>query len=69
MTEHQERADRLEHEADQLEERSERLGDEISGAREHWSQKKADERVPGTPPVPKDSDDQGDGEREPWPDE
>jgi hypothetical protein len=71
MTEHPKQADSLEREADDMAERSERLGGQISDAREDWERKVADEKVPGTPPAPKGSDDE-DGpseEREPWPDE
>jgi hypothetical protein len=42
MTEHE-----MEREADEMEERSERLEDEISDAREDWEHKKADSSVPG----------------------
>ena len=70
MTEHQEQADRLEREADDMEQRSERLESEISGARADWERKVADESVPGTPPAPKRADDEGESDdREPWPDE
>jgi hypothetical protein len=71
-----------EKQADELEERSERLGEEIADVREDWERKKADDSVPGAqnpetglPPeanvttqgdVPPESP--GD-EREPWPDE
>jgi predicted nucleic acid-binding Zn-ribbon protein len=47
MSEHEEQADRLEHEADQMEERSEHLEAEISGLREDWERKKRDGSVPG----------------------
>jgi hypothetical protein len=36
-----------ERDADEMEERSERLEDEISDAREDWERKKADSGVPG----------------------
>jgi hypothetical protein len=36
-----------EREADEMEERSERLEDEISDAREDWERKKSDSSVPG----------------------
>jgi hypothetical protein len=36
-----------EREVDEMEERSERLEDEISDAREDWERKKADSSVPG----------------------
>ncbi|MDA0171059.1 hypothetical protein OJ998_18285 [Solirubrobacter taibaiensis] len=68
MSEHQERADRLDDEAEQMQQRSSELGEEIADAREDWKNKVADENVPGTPPAPKDSDDDQD-ELAPWPDE
>ena len=36
MSEYQDKADRLEREADEFDERSERLGEEISEVREDW---------------------------------
>ncbi len=50
MTEHDERARKLEDEASDMEERSARLEDEISDARDDWESKKADPSVPGAPP-------------------
>ena len=47
MTEHEERADELEHELGDMEERSERLEDDVSDAREDWERKKRDPSVPG----------------------
>ena len=53
MTEHEDReaheakADELERELDDMEERSERLGGDIEGAGEDWEQRKGDESVPG----------------------
>ena len=47
MTEHEQHADRLAAEADDLQERSERLGQEISDTREDWERKQTDEAVPG----------------------
>jgi predicted nucleic acid-binding Zn-ribbon protein len=47
MSEHDERADELEHEADEMEERADRLEDEIGDVRQDWERKKADSRVPG----------------------
>jgi hypothetical protein len=71
-----------EREADEMEERSKRLGDEIADVREDWERKKADDSVPGAqnpetglPPeanVTTQGDDPPDSpgdEREPWPDE
>jgi chromosome segregation ATPase len=65
MSEHQERAERLEREAEDMEKRSKRLGEDISDAREDWERKRDDESVPGTPPPRKETAE----EREPWPDE
>jgi hypothetical protein len=36
-----------EREADELQERSDKLGDEIADVREDWERKKADDSVPG----------------------
>ena len=84
MTEHEKQASRLERDADELEERSKRLGDEISDVRENWEAMRRDESVPGAPApesgLPPEAnyttsgdqppqDGEGDGEREPWPDE
>ena len=81
MSEHQEQADRMEREAREMEERSARLGDEISGAREDWEAMRRDESVPGAPSPESglppeanvttsgDEPPQDDPEREPWPDE
>ena len=46
-TPHRRQADELERDLDEMEERSERLEDEISGARKDWEQKQADPSVPG----------------------
>ena len=83
MSEHQERADDLEAEADQLEKRNEHLGEEISDLKENWEAMRRDESVPGAPAPesglppeanyttsgdqPPQDDDQD--ERAPWPDE
>lgn len=47
MTEHQEQADRAERDLDELQHESDRLGAQISGARQDWERKKADPSVPG----------------------
>jgi hypothetical protein len=70
----------FEREADELEERSERLGEQIADTREEWKRKQADPGVPGAqdpetglPPeanVTTSGDEPPDApEREPWPDE
>jgi hypothetical protein len=83
MSEHHERADQLEREADDMARRSERLGEAISDTREDWERKKADDSVPGAqnpetglPPeanVTTQGDEPpeapGNDERAPWPDE
>lgn len=45
--EHRKLADDLEHEADAMQEASDRLGDEVSGVRQDWERKQADPSVPG----------------------
>ena len=81
MSEHQERADRLEAEADQLEQRNEDLGEDISDLKENWEAMRRDDSVPGAPAPESglppeanvttsgDEPPQDDPEREPWPDE
>lgn len=56
MTEHERDHERLEREADDMQEQSERLGDEISGAREDWESKQRDSRVPGATGGPDDAE-------------
>src|SRR5437899_2526554 len=46
----QELADQLEHETDRMQSESERLGREVTSAREDWERKRADSNVPGAPP-------------------
>jgi hypothetical protein len=50
--EHEERAERMEHEADRMEHDSERVGDHIEEAREDWEAKEKDASVPGAQPDP-----------------
>jgi hypothetical protein len=47
MTEHDEQADRLEHDLDEMERRNERLAGDIEDARNDWAAKKDDPGVPG----------------------
>jgi hypothetical protein len=47
MTEHEQHADRLEHELEDMEERAERLEGQIDDARKDWEAKKDDPGVPG----------------------
>jgi hypothetical protein len=49
MTEHQQKADSLERDVAEMQERSERLKEEISDVREDWENKRRDESVPGAP--------------------
>jgi hypothetical protein len=52
MSEHSE----PERDVEEMEERSERLGDEIDDAREDWQRKQADSSVPGAAGEPRESD-------------
>jgi hypothetical protein len=52
-------ADSLEQDADNLEQQSERLGDEVQDARQDWERKRADASVPGA--VPSESEEIGAG--------
>jgi uncharacterized protein (UPF0335 family) len=47
MSEHDERAEELEREADDMQERVERLEDETGEVADDWKRKKADPGVPG----------------------
>jgi hypothetical protein len=47
MSEHDERADKLEDELDDMERRTDRLENEIGDVREDWERKKRDSRIPG----------------------
>ena len=68
MTEHEDRgahqakADELERQLDDMQERSERLGDDIEGAGEDWERRKKDESVPGATGEPADGGDDEDGD-------
>jgi hypothetical protein len=53
MSEHDKQADRLDSEVDELQARSDELGEEISDAREDWERKQADDSVPGATGEPK----------------
>jgi hypothetical protein len=84
MTEHEKQADSLDDEASEMQQRSERLAEEISDVRENWEAMRRDESVPGAPApesgLPPEAnyttsgdqppqDGEGASEREPWPDE
>jgi hypothetical protein len=61
-SEHEKKADELERELDDMQERSGKLEDEIEGAGEDWEQKKRDPGVPGAPEDgASDEDEDGDG--------
>ena len=49
-------ADDLEHEADDLERRSRKLGEQTDEAAQDWERKRADPSVPGAPPPAGDED-------------
>ncbi len=67
MTEHEDReaheakADEVERELDDMQERSERLGGDIEGAGDDWERSKADESVPGATGELDDAGDDDDG--------
>jgi hypothetical protein len=50
--EHDEQADRLEEDADKLEQHNERLGERIDDIRDDWERKEQDASVPGAQPDP-----------------
>jgi hypothetical protein len=47
MAEHEEHADKLERQADKMQEESERVSGNIGDARDDWEQKQADQTIPG----------------------
>jgi len=57
---HDEKADEVERELDDLQKRSEKLGDEIESAGADWESRKADESVPGATGEPSDGGDDED---------
>ena len=54
----EELADRLEGEADDMEQRSRKLGEETDETAQEWQRKRADPNVPGAPPPPGDEKDE-----------
>ena len=50
--EHDEQAERMEHDADRMEEHSEQLGDRIDDVEDDWERKEQDISVPGAQPGP-----------------
>jgi hypothetical protein len=83
MTDHEQAAERLEREADDLQRKSDRLGDEIADVKQDWEAKRQDESIAGAPAPESglppeanyttrgdDPPDDGDQDsRGPWPDE
>lgn len=53
-SDHEQLADRLEQEAQAMQDRSHELDHELSEIREDWEAKRADPAVPGAPPPPDD---------------
>ena len=56
MSEHEEQARAAERELADMEERSERVGEQIDDARAEWKAKQADDAVPGATGEPDDDD-------------
>jgi hypothetical protein len=54
--EHDEQADRMEQDADKLEEHSEQLGERIGDVKDDWERKEQDVSVPGAQPDPEDEE-------------
>ncbi len=54
--EHEERAEELEREVDELDEQSERVGEHIEEARSDWEAKEDDPTIPGAQPDPDDDE-------------
>jgi hypothetical protein len=61
--EHDREADAAERELEDMEERSERVGEHIDAARKDWEAKVADDSVPGAGGEPDRAEDGEDGER------
>jgi hypothetical protein len=57
-----------EKQAEELEERSKKLGEQIAETQEDWEAKRNDAAVPGAP-AREPGDEPEDDAREPWPDE
>lgn len=56
MTDHQERADRVEAGIEELQRESDALDGEIGETRDDWERKKADDKVPGAGGTPAAAD-------------
>jgi len=57
MTEHEQRAGGSDDQADQMQEQSDRLEEEIADVRKDWERKQADDAVPGAVGEPASADD------------
>ena len=66
---HEEQHARLEREAEDLQRKSDQLGDQISDVKQDWEAKRHDDSVAGAPPPEGGGDDDQDPRDEPWPDE
>jgi chromosome segregation ATPase len=53
---HEAKADQLERELDEMQERSERLGEQIEDAGDEWERRKAVESLPSAPEEPGEDD-------------
>lgn len=62
--EHDEQADRLEREAAEMEEHSDRVGERIDATRRDWAAKEDDPAVPGARAEPGSEDEEDDGDEE-----
>jgi flagellar biosynthesis chaperone FliJ len=58
MSEHEQHADRLEHELDDMQQQADRLGEEVDETRKDWERKQRDPAVPGATGDP--AEDSGD---------
>ena len=67
--EHEERAQRMENEVEDLEEKSERVGEHIRETREDWESKEEDPAVPGAQPDPDEPTDEESSVTETTPEE
>src|SRR3954464_15580554 len=56
---HEAKADELECDLEDMQERTDRLGDEIEGAGDEWERRKSDDKVPGAGGEPSQADGPG----------
>ena len=59
---HEAKADELERELDDMDERREKLGEEIGETEEEWERRKKDSRVPGATSDEDEDDDEDEGD-------